>query len=117
AETDDMRESPAVSIITALQDAGAKVRAYDPQGMDHARHILRDVEFASDAYACADGASALVILTEWNEFRGLDVARLKSALQRPIVVDLRNIYRPDEMARQGFTYVSVGRPAVGTKGK
>jgi UDPglucose 6-dehydrogenase len=117
ADTDDMRESPAVAIITAMQDAGAKVRAYDPQGMDHARHILPDVEYATDAYACADGASALVVLTEWNEFRGLDLARLKSALQRPIVVDLRNIYRPDDMARRGFTYVSVGRPAVGGSGK
>jgi UDPglucose 6-dehydrogenase len=113
AETDDMRESPAVAIITALQDAGAKVRAYDPQGMEHARSILREVDYAPDAYACAEGAGALVVLTEWNEFRSLDLARLKSVLQRPIVVDLRNIYRPDEMARQGFTYVSVGRPAIG----
>jgi UDPglucose 6-dehydrogenase len=114
ADTDDMRESPAVAIITAMQDAGAKVRAYDPQGMEHARHILSDVEYASDAYACADGASALVILTEWKEFSALDLVRLKSMLQRPIVVDLRNLYRPDEMARHGFTYVSVGRPAVGS---
>jgi UDPglucose 6-dehydrogenase len=113
AETDDMRESPAVSIITALQDAGAKVRAYDPQGMEHARSFLREVDYAPDAYRCAEGASALVVMTEWNEFRALDMARLKSLLQRPIVVDLRNIYRPDEMARHGFTYFSVGRPAVG----
>jgi UDPglucose 6-dehydrogenase len=114
AETDDMRESPAIAIITALQDAGAKVRAYDPQGMEHARAILRDVEYAADPYACASGAGALVVLTEWNEFRALDLSRIKSQLARPIVVDLRNIYQPAAMAKQGFTYISVGRPAVGT---
>ena len=113
AETDDMRESPAVSIITALQDAGAKVRAYDPQGMDHARSILNGVEYAHDPYACAEGADALVVMTEWKEFRALDPARIKLLLKRPVVVDLRNIYRPETMAEHGFTYVSVGRPKVG----
>ena len=113
ADTDDMRESPAITIITALQDAGAKVRAYDPQGMDHARSILREVDYAEDPYACAADADALVILTEWGVFRSLDLARIKSLLARAIVVDLRNVYRPDEMAKHGFTYVSVGRPAVG----
>jgi UDPglucose 6-dehydrogenase len=112
AETDDMRESPAVSIITALQDAGARVRAYDPQGMTHARTILSDVSFAADAYACAEGADALVVMTEWKEFRTLDPVRIKSLLKRPIVVDLRNLYRPETMAEHGFTYVSVGRPKV-----
>jgi UDPglucose 6-dehydrogenase len=113
AETDDMRESPAVAIITALQDAGAKVRAYDPQGMAHAHAILNDVDYAADAYACAEDADALVIMTEWKEFRTLDPARIKSLLKRPIVVDLRNIYRPETMAEHGFTYVSVGRPKIG----
>jgi UDPglucose 6-dehydrogenase len=112
ADTDDMRESPAVGIITALQDAGATVRAYDPQGMPHARSILNGVEYADDAYACAEGADALAVMTEWGEFRALDLGRLRSSLKRAIVVDLRNIYRPDEMARHGFTYVSVGRPHV-----
>jgi UDPglucose 6-dehydrogenase len=112
AETDDMRESPAVSIITALQDAGARVRAYDPQGMTHASTILNEVSFAADAYACAEGADALVVMTEWKEFRALDPVRIKSLLKRPIVVDLRNIYRPETMAGHGFTYVSVGRPKV-----
>jgi len=112
AETDDMRESPAVSIITALQDAGAKVRAYDPQGMAHARSILNDVDYASDAYACVEGADALVVMTEWKEFRTLDPARLRSLLKRPVVIDLRNIYRPEAMAEHGFTYVSVGRPKI-----
>ncbi|HEX5957937.1 MAG TPA: UDP binding domain-containing protein, partial [Hyphomicrobiaceae bacterium] len=112
ADTDDMRESPAVSIITALQDAGAKVRSYDPQGMEHARSILSGVEFATDAYACAEGADALVVMTEWSHFKGLDLGRLKSLLQRPVVVDLRNIFRPEAMAEHGFTYVSVGRPKI-----
>ena len=112
ADTDDMRESPSVAIITALQDAGARVRAYDPQGMAQARSILDGVDFAHDAYACAEGADALVVMTEWNEFRGLDLGRIKSLLQRPILVDLRNIFRPEAMVEHGFTYLSVGRPRV-----
>jgi UDPglucose 6-dehydrogenase len=115
ADTDDMRESPAISIITALQDAGAKVRAYDPQGMEQARSVLTGVDYAGDAYACAKGADALVIMTEWDMFRALDLIRIRSLLERPIVVDLRNIYRPEEMAKLGFTYVSVGRPQVGAR--
>jgi UDPglucose 6-dehydrogenase len=112
AETDDLRESPAVSIITALQDAGAKVRAYDPQGMAHARSILNGVEYASDAYAFADGAEALVVMTEWSEFKEMDLTRIKALLQRPILIDLRNIFRPEAMVKHGFTYVSVGRPKI-----
>jgi UDPglucose 6-dehydrogenase len=109
--TDDMRDAPSITVIAALQDAGAKVRAYDPEGMEQAKGVLQDVEYAADAYACAEGADALVIVTEWDLFRALDLERLKAVLARPIVVDLRNIYRPDEMTRRGFTYVSVGRPA------
>jgi UDPglucose 6-dehydrogenase len=108
--TDDMRDAPSIAVIGALQDAGAKVRAYDPEGMEQARSVLQDVEYAQDAYACARGADALVIVTEWDLFRALDLGRLKAALASPIVVDLRNVYRPDEMTRRGFTYVSVGRP-------
>ena len=115
ADTDDMRESPAISIITALQDAGAKVRAYDPQGMEQARSVLNAVEYATDPYACAKGADALVVMTEWSMFRDLDLIRIRSLLGRPIVVDLRNIYRPEEMAKLGFTYLSVGRPQVGAR--
>jgi UDPglucose 6-dehydrogenase len=111
-DTDDMRESPSVAIITALQDAGAKVRAYDPQGMGHARTILPNIDYAEDAYRCAEGADALVIMTEWKVFRALDLRRVKALIKRPIVVDLRNIFRPEEMARHGFTYVSVGRPVL-----
>ena len=107
--TDDMRDAPSIAVITALQDAGAKVRAYDPAGMKQAKTLLDNVEYRGDPYACADAADALVILTEWDEFRALDVDRIRSTLKTPILVDLRNIYRPEEMARQEFTYVSVGR--------
>jgi UDPglucose 6-dehydrogenase len=108
--TDDMRDAPSIAVITALQDAGAKVRAYDPAGMKQAKGLLDNVEYSGDPYACAEGADALVICTEWDEFRALDVERVRAKLKRPILVDLRNIYRPEEMARQDFTYVSVGRP-------
>ena len=108
--TDDMRDAPSIALIAALQDGGAKVRAYDPEGMEQAKGVLTDVEYAQDPYACARGADALVIVTEWDMFRALDLGRLKAALADAILVDLRNIYRPDEMKRRGFTYVSVGRP-------
>jgi UDPglucose 6-dehydrogenase len=110
--TDDMRDAPSLSIITALQDAGAKVRAYDPEGMAAARALLPEVEYAGDAYACADGAHALVIVTEWDIFRALDLGRLKARLAAPVLVDLRNVYTPDEMHKRGFTYVSIGRPPL-----
>jgi UDPglucose 6-dehydrogenase len=107
--TDDMREAPSIDVITALQDAGARIRAYDPEGMQAARTMLTDVDYARDPYDCARGADALVIVTEWDLFRALDLRRLKAALAEPVVVDLRNIYRPEEMRRHGFTYVSIGR--------
>jgi UDPglucose 6-dehydrogenase len=107
--TDDMREAPSIPLITALQDMGATVRAYDPVGMEQAKDFLANVTFCGDAYDCANGASALVIVTEWEQFRALDFARLKGVMERPVLVDLRNIYRADEMARHGFTYESVGR--------
>src|SRR5499433_2559747 len=107
--TDDMREAPSIALITALHDMGASVRAYDPAGMEQARALLGDVTYCDDAYACAEGADALVIVTEWEQFRALDLARLKQVMARPVVVDLRNIYRPDELARHGFSYVGVGR--------
>lgn len=107
--TDDMREAPALDIIRTLQDAGARIRAYDPEGMEAAKALLPDVDYAKDAYDCAREAEALVIVTEWDMFRALDLARLHAALAAPVVVDLRNIYRPDEMRRRGFSYVSVGR--------
>jgi UDPglucose 6-dehydrogenase len=108
--TDDMRESPSIPLITALQDMGAKVRAYDPEGMEQAKTMVGNVAFCQDAYACAEGASALVIVTEWEQFRALDFDRLKTVMERPVLVDLRNIYRPEDVARAGFAYESVGRP-------
>jgi UDPglucose 6-dehydrogenase len=107
--TDDMREAPSIPLITALQDMGAKVRAYDPTGMEQAKPLLANVAFCKDAYDCAQGASALVIVTEWEQFRALDFARLKKAMERPVLVDLRNIYRPEEVTRHGFSYEGVGR--------
>jgi UDPglucose 6-dehydrogenase len=107
--TDDMRESPSLPLITALQDMGAKVRAYDPAGMDQAKGLLGNVAFCKDPYDCAKGASALVIVTEWEQFRALDFERLKTVMERAVLVDLRNIYRADEVARSGFAYESIGR--------
>jgi len=111
--TDDMRDAPSIPLITALQDMGAKVRAYDPVGMDQAKSVLSDVTYCKDPYACAEQADALVIVTEWEQFRALDLDQLKSVMKSPVLVDLRNIYLPDEMVQRGFTYESVGRP--GTK--
>jgi UDPglucose 6-dehydrogenase len=108
--TDDMRDAPSLPLITALQDMGAKVRAYDPVGMEQAKPLLDKVTFCGGAYECAEGASALVIVTEWEQFRALDFARLKKVMVKPVLVDLRNVYRPDEVARHGFVYESVGRP-------
>src|SRR5665647_2877947 len=111
--TDDMRDSPSLPLITALQDLGAKVRAFDPVGMEQAKPMMSNVTFCDDAYACAEGASALVIVTEWEQFRALDFKRLKTVMVRPVLVDLRNIYRAEEVARHGFTYDSIGRPRGG----
>ncbi|MCC6984060.1 MAG: UDP-glucose/GDP-mannose dehydrogenase family protein [Bauldia sp.] len=110
--TDDMRESPALDIIDGLQAAGATVAAFDPVGMDAARPLLDDVRFATDAYDCAAGADALLIVTEWDAFRALNLDRLRNALRQPLVVDFRNVYSPAEMVEHGFAYHSVGRPAA-----
>jgi UDPglucose 6-dehydrogenase len=107
--TDDMRYSPAISVITALQDAGARINAFDPEGMDQARLVLEGLTFFYDPYSCCDKADALVIVTEWDAFRALDLDRVKSALAAPVMIDLRNIYDPEDMARSGFVYTSVGR--------
>ena len=107
--TDDVRDSPAITLITALRDMGATVRAYDPAGIQQARSVLGDVTYCDGAYICATGADALVIVTEWEQFRALDFARLSQVMAQPVVVDLRNIYRADEVARHGSRYVSVGR--------
>ena len=108
--TDDMREAPSLAIIAALQEAGATVRAHDPEGMEQARAFLKDVTYTQTPYDCATGADALVIVTEWDAYRALDLDWIKDRLNAPVVVDLRNIYPPDDMHRRGFAYTSVGRP-------
>jgi UDPglucose 6-dehydrogenase len=108
-DTDDMREAPSLTIIQALVDAGAIVRAYDPQGMEAAKLFLPLIEYAQDAYAAADAADCVVIVTEWREFRSLDFERLKAVVKTPLLVDLRNIYEPAELARLGFVYECIGR--------
>jgi UDPglucose 6-dehydrogenase len=112
--TDDMRESPSLDIVRALQQAGATVRAYDPAGMEEARGLLDGVELCDDAYAALEAADAVVIVTEWNEFRSLDLERVKGLMNGPVMVDLRNVYDPAEMAAAGFDYVSIGRPNGGS---
>ncbi|MGA2999384.1 UDP-glucose dehydrogenase family protein [Bradyrhizobium sp.] len=107
--TDDMREAPSIPLITALQDLGAKVKAYDPVSMEQAKLELPNVTYCENPYSCASEADALVIVTEWEQFRALDMSRLKKEMCQPIIVDLRNVYRSDEMAKHGITYVSIGR--------
>ena len=107
--TDDMRDAPALDIIPALQNAGAEIRAHDPEGMEHAKTMLENVTFCNDAYEAAHQADAAVIVTEWDAYRALDFAQLKDVMQSPVLVDLRNIYRSGEMARHGFSYIGIGR--------
>ena len=107
--TDDMREPPSLVILPALARQGATVRAYDPAGMEEAKTLIPDMTTAPDPYACMDGADALIFLTEWDQFRALDLARVKQTLRSPVIIDLRNIYKPDDMAARGFAYTSVGR--------
>jgi UDPglucose 6-dehydrogenase len=109
--TDDMREAPSLAIVQALVDAGAAVCAYDPQGVDAARPMLPPITYAEDAYSASNGADCLVIVTEWNEFRSLDFARLKAVMKTPRLFDLRNIYEPEEVERYGFAYHCIGRGA------
>ena len=108
--TDDMRDSPAITIAQTLRDAGARVRGYDPEAMANARIVIQGLDCAAGPYDCANGADCLVVLTEWNQFRALDFDRLRTVMRVPLLVDLRNIYRRDDLARRGFTYVSIGRP-------
>jgi UDPglucose 6-dehydrogenase len=106
--TDDMRDAPSIAIVTALEDGGANVRAYDPKSMAHAKSLMQNVTFCEDPYSCAQGAHALVIVTEWDAFRALDLSRIKISMASPSMVDLRNIYRPVEIRRLGFNYVGIG---------
>ncbi len=109
ANTDDMRDSPSLAIVRALQDAGASVRAYDPEGMEQAASLLDKVTYCQDAYDAMQGAHAAVIVTEWDAFRALDLARAKSLLAEPLLVDLRNLYDRDDVERHGLRYIAVGR--------
>ncbi|HEX2019252.1 MAG TPA: UDP-glucose/GDP-mannose dehydrogenase family protein [Aurantimonas sp.] len=111
--TDDMREAPSLAIIQALQDKGAAIRAYDPEGIEAARGMTSGIVFGRDAYEIADGADALVLVTEWDAFRALDFARLRERMNQALLVDLRNVYPAHEVERHGFRHVGVGRPTVG----
>ncbi|MGI9375318.1 MAG: UDP-glucose dehydrogenase family protein [Tsuneonella suprasediminis] len=108
--TDDMRDSPAIAIAQALTDAGVNVAAYDPEGMELAKPLMPKVAMCDDPYAAIEGADAVAIVTEWDAFRALDLDRVKELANAPVIVDLRNIYRPDDMRAKGFTYTSIGRP-------
>src|ERR1700759_2437000 len=110
-DTDDMREAPSIPLVTSLLDMGAKVRGHDPVGMEAARRELPDIEYCEDPYLCARGADALVVVTEWAQYRAIDLDRLKGELAHPVIVDLRNVYRPEDMASHGFGYESAGRAA------
>ncbi|GAB4543023.1 MAG: UDP-glucose/GDP-mannose dehydrogenase family protein [Parvularculaceae bacterium] len=111
--TDDMRDSPALDVIPALQEAGANIRAFDPAGMDEARKLLEGVTYCDGPYHAIEGSDAVVIMTEWDEFRALDLDRVLDSMGTPVMVDLRNIYRPQDMAARGFAYHSIGRPLRG----
>ena len=113
--TDDMRDAPSLDVIPALQRYGAEVRAFDPEAMKEAAKLLPDVEWGESAWETIEGADALVVLTEWNEFRALNLSRMREKLNRPVVVDLRNVYDPDMMREAGFLYASIGRPTVHPK--
>jgi UDPglucose 6-dehydrogenase len=115
-ETDDMRDSPAIPVIKGLQSRGALVRAYDPQAMENAKTIFDDLTYCADAYSTAEGADALVLATEWNEFRALNFERIRKALRQPVLIDLRNVYDPHRMRALGFNYTSVGRAADSVRG-
>ncbi|HEX8410224.1 MAG TPA: nucleotide sugar dehydrogenase, partial [Thermoanaerobaculia bacterium] len=108
-ETDDMRDSPTIPIIKGLQERGATIRAYDPQAIQNAKSFFHDITYCEDAYTTAEGADALVLATEWNEFRALNFERIRKALREPVLIDLRNVYDPVRMATLGFRYTSVGR--------
>ena len=107
--TDDMRDAPSLDVAPALIAMGASVQAFDPEGMAEAAHLLPGVTFRDGPYEAVEGADAVVILTEWDQFRALDLDRIKALLRQPVMVDLRNVYRPDDMRARGFRYTSIGR--------
>lgn len=107
--TDDMREAPSIEIVHLLQNERARVKAYDPAAMENAKRILKDVTYCSSPYEVAEGSDALIVVTEWNEFRQLDMARIKGAMRQPVLIDGRNIYDPQKMREMGFIYRGIGR--------
>jgi UDPglucose 6-dehydrogenase len=109
--TDDMRDAPSIALVTALRDLGATVRAYDPAGMEQAKPLMPDIAYCDGPYSCAEGAHALVLVTEWEQFRALDFKRLKAIMASAVFVDLKNVYQPADVAEAGFVYESIGRPA------
>ena len=108
-DTDDMREAPSVDIINSLLKEGAKIKAYDPEAMEKSKQIFTGVVYCEDPYAVAKDSDALLILTEWNEFKELDFKKIKSLMKNPLVIDGRNIYNPEEMKKLNFKYISIGR--------
>jgi len=110
--TDDMRFAPSTYIIPELQKEGVKIKAFDPEAMDKSKEILKDVEYCKSPYETAEGSDALLVLTEWNEFKEMDKGKIKSLLKSPIIIDGRNLYDPKEMEEQGFIYISIGRKDV-----
>lgn len=111
--TDDMRDAPSIAIIQSLMDSGAKIRAYDPEGMDAAQKVFFGIDYAKDAYEVAEGAHGLVLVTEWSAFRSLDLARVKAVMESPNLIDLRNVYRRKDAEAHGFTYTALGKARVG----
>ncbi|MBV9015369.1 MAG: UDP-glucose/GDP-mannose dehydrogenase family protein [Alphaproteobacteria bacterium] len=107
--TDDMRDSPSLAFLPSLHAAGATIRAFDPEGAEEAKKLMPELDYRSDPYDAVEGADALILITEWNEFRALDLGRVKRLMRRPVIIDLRNIYKPEEMAAAGLTYHSIGR--------
>jgi UDPglucose 6-dehydrogenase len=107
-----MRDSPSLSIVAVLQGSGAQIKAFDPAGMKEAKKLLPDIAYCDDAYGAIEGADAIVIVTEWNEFRVLDLPRVRKLMRAPLIIDLRNIYNPVEMAAAGFDYHSIGRVSL-----
>ena len=112
-DTDDVRESASLTILPALQGKGATIQAFDPEGMIEGKKFLSDIKWCDNSYAAMENADVLVILTEWNQFRALDLDRVKELLKSPVIVDLRNIYDPDAMLSRGFSYYCIGRPVTG----
>ncbi len=108
-ETDDLRDAPALSILPPLFEKGATIQAHDPQGMDEAGQLFPEFGYVNNAYEAASGADALVLMTEWNQYRALDLVRLKSVMNNPVIIDLRNVYNPQRMKEAGFQYFGVGR--------